>query len=287
MSFEQRIVSTADGLNLFVRDYGPRGDVRGLPVLCLHGLTRNSADFESIAPRIAEMGRRVIAPDVRGRGRSEYDPVPARYQPPLYVQDTLRILDTLGIARAVFLGTSMGGLMTMLVAAFAPARIGAAILNDIGPVIDPRGLVRIGAYLGKAGDFSSWDELIANIKATQGAAFPGADDAFWHTFAHRVAKVLPNGRIAFAYDPAIATTFAPPGDTPPPSLLPYFTALAGKPVLSLRGALSDLLSPEGVDAMRAIKPDLVAVEVPRVGHAPTLDEPTAWNAIAEFLRKVD
>ncbi|HEY4126147.1 MAG TPA: alpha/beta hydrolase, partial [Rhizomicrobium sp.] len=195
--------------------------------------------------------------------------------------------DALGIGQAIFLGTSMGGIITMLVASFAPTRIGTAILNDIGPLIDPRGLARIGSYVGKTGDFESWDALVASIKATQGSAFPDADDAFWRTFAHRVASELPSGRIAFAYDPAIATTFAPPSDAPAPSLLPFFTALAVRPVLSLRGALSDLLSPEGVDAMRAIKPDLVAVEVPRVGHAPTLDEPAAWGAIGEFLRNVD
>lgn len=286
MSFKEHTVATADGLNLFVRDYAPRGGERGLPVLCLHGLTRNSADFESIAPRIADMGRRVIAPDVRGRGRSDYDPQPERYQAMIYAQDTLRILDTLGIGRAVFLGTSMGGIMTMLVASVAPARVGSAILNDIGPVIDPRGLVRIGSYVGKAVDFESWDALIASTKATQAAAFPDVDDMFWRTFAHRVAKELPGGRVAFAYDPAIATTFAKPGDASA-NLLPLYAALATKPVLSVRGALSDLLSPEGVEAMRAGSSDMTAIEVPRVGHAPTLDEPAAWGAIEEFLRKFD
>ncbi|HEY4123039.1 MAG TPA: alpha/beta hydrolase [Rhizomicrobium sp.] len=287
MSFQEHTISTADGLNLFVRDYAPVGEVRGLPVLCLHGLTRNSADFEGIGPRIAKLGRRVIAPDVRGRGRSDYDPKPERYQAGAYAQDTLRILDALGIDRAVFLGTSMGGIMTMLIASFAPTRIAASILNDIGPVLDPRGLARIGTYLGKSGAFESWDALIENIKAGQGAAFPDADDAFWQIFARRVAKQLPNGHIAFAYDPAIATTFVLPSDAPVPSLSPFFTALAAKPVLSLRGALSDLLSPEGVDAMREIKPDLAYAEVPRVGHAPTLDELAAWNAIEKFLLNND
>ncbi len=287
MSFQEHTISTADGLNLFVRDYAPVGEVQGLPVMCLHGLTRNSADFESVASRIAGLGRRVIALDVRGRGRSDYDPIPVRYQPAIYAQDTLHVLDVLGIESAVFLGTSMGGIITMLLASFAPARVASAILNDIGPVLDPRGLARIGTYVGKSGDFESWDALIANVRATQGSAFPDADEVFWQTFAHRVAKELPDGHITFAYDPAIATTFTQPGDVPPPSLLPFFTGLALKPVLSLRGALSDLLSPEGVEAMRAIKPDLISIEVPRVGHAPTLDEPAAWSAIEEFLQTVD
>jgi pimeloyl-ACP methyl ester carboxylesterase len=287
MAHQDHFISVPDGLNLFARDYAPQDAVRGLPVLCLHGLTRNSADFESIAPRIAAMGRRVIVPDVRGRGRSDYDPKPERYQAPIYAQDTLHILDTLGIDRAVFLGTSMGGLMTMLAASFAPTRVASAILNDIGPVLDARGLSRIASYLGKSAAFPSWDGLIANIKATQGTAFPDADDAAWNAFAHRVAKQLPDGRVAFAYDPAIATTFAQPSDAPTPNLLPFFEALAAKPILVLRGALSDLLSPDGVAAMRKIKPNLSIVEVPRVGHAPTLDEPAAWNAIETFLRTVD
>lgn len=286
MKIEERTISNADGLALFVRDYAPSAPEQGLPVLCLHGLTRNSADFEHAATRIAALGRRVIVPDMRGRGRSQYDPQSARYQPAIYARDTLAILDFLGIGQAVFLGTSMGGIITMLVAASAPQRIAAAILNDIGPVLDPRGLARIGGYVGREGDFASFEEVAAAVRATQGAAFPDADDAFWMAFARRVAKVLPDGRVGFAYDPAIADTFAKPSDAPPPDLSPYFAGLAEKPVLLLRGALSDLLSADGVAAMRQIKADLVSVEVARVGHAPTLDEDAAVIAIEDFLRSV-
>lgn len=285
MNFEDRFIRNADGLNLFARDYAPQGAPRGLPVLCLHGLTRNSADFEGIAPNIAQMGRRVIVPDVRGRGRSDYDPQSSRYQPVIYAQDTLAIMESLNIECAVFLGTSMGGIMTMLLAALAPSCVAAAILNDIGPVLDPRGLARIGGYVGKGGDVSSFEELAANLRATQGAAFPDFGDAQWLGFARRVGKIQPDGRIGFAYDPAIADTFAKPSAAPP-DLSAYFAALAAKPVLVLRGALSDLLSTDGVETMRQIKPDLVSVEVPRVGHAPTLEEPAAKTAIADFLRLV-
>jgi pimeloyl-ACP methyl ester carboxylesterase len=286
MPYTHRPIPTRDGLNLFLREYPPTGEVRGLPVLCLHGLTRNSADFEGIAPGIAAQGRRVLALDIRGRGWSDRDPDPTRYRPDIYAQDVLDALDTLGIARAVFIGTSMGGLITMLVAVHAPARVAAAVLNDVGPELNPAGLARIVNYVGKAEPVRSWDEMAALVKASQGIAFPDADDAFWQTFARRVAQQLPDGSIALAYDPAIAKAFARPQPVPPPSMIPLFEALAKMPVLVIRGALSDVLSPEGVAVMRNIKPDLETAEVPRVGHAPTLEEPEARNALAAFLARV-
>jgi pimeloyl-ACP methyl ester carboxylesterase len=286
MPYTHRPIPTRDGLNLFLREYPPTGEARGLPVLCLHGLTRNSADFEGIAPGIAALGRRVLALDIRGRGWSDRDPDPTRYRPDIYAQDVLDALDTLGIARAVFIGTSMGGLITMLVAVQAPGRVAAAVLNDVGPELNPAGLARIVNYVGKTEPVRSWDEMAAAVKASQGIAFPDADDAFWQTFARRVAQQLPDGSIAFAYDPAIAKAIARPQPVPPPSLIPLFEALAKMPVLVIRGALSDVLSPEGVAVMRNIKPDLETAEVPRVGHAPTLEEPEARNALAAFLVRV-
>jgi len=286
MPYTHRPIPTRDGLNLFLREYPPTGEARGLPVLCLHGLTRNSADFEGIAPGIAALGRRVLALDIRGRGWSDRDPDPTRYRPDIYVQDVLDALDTLGIARAVFIGTSMGGVITMLVAVQAPARVAAAVLNDVGPELNPAGLARIVNYVGKTEPVRSWDEMAAAVKASQGIAFPDADDAFWQTFARRVAQQLPDGSIALAYDPAIAKAIARPQPVPPPSLIPLFEALAKMPVLVIRGALSDVLSPEGVAVMRNIKPDLETAEVPRVGHAPTLEEPEARNALAAFLVRV-
>jgi pimeloyl-ACP methyl ester carboxylesterase len=286
MSYTQRPIPTRDGLNLFLRDYPPTGEVSGVPVLCLHGLTRNSADFEGVAPRIAALGRRVLALDVRGRGWSDRDPDPSRYRPDIYAQDVLDTLDALGIERAVFIGTSMGAIITMLVATMAPARVAAAVLNDAGPELNPAGLARIAGTVGKSGPVASWDEMIALVKASQGAAFPDADDIFWQIFARRVAQQLPDGSIAFAYDPAIAKVFTRPQPVPAPSLIPFFEALAKVPVLVIRGALSDILSEEGVAVMRRIKPDLETAEVPRVGHAPTLEEVEARNALAAFLVRV-
>lgn len=285
MDFAEHRIATPDGPAVYARDYAAPG--MGLPVLCLHGLTRNSADFEQVAPRIAALGRRVVAIDARGRGKSDNDPDATRYRPDVYVGDVLRVLDTLGLPRAVFLGTSMGGIMTMLAATIAPDRVAAAILNDIGTEVDPVGLKRIASYVGKAGPFASWDEMNAAAKASQSVAFPDKDDAFWRNFARRVARERSDGKVEFSYDPAIANAFVAAPAGPPPSMMPLFAALKKTPVLLVRGAISDLLSRETVAAMQQAKPDLDFVEVPKVGHAPILEEPEAWNALAAFLAKVE
>lgn len=286
MAYLERSITTADGIRLHVRDYSSGGSERGLPVICLHGLTRNSADFEVVAPRIAELGRRVIVPDVRGRGRSERDANPARYVPATYAGDVVHTMTTLGVERAVFIGTSMGGLITMIVAATAPGRVAAAVFNDVGPVVNGSGLERIAQYVGKTPPQESWEALTALVKVAQSAAFPDADDAFWRTSARRVARELPDGRVAFDYDPAIAHIFEQPREAAAPDLTPIFQAMAQVPLLVVHGALSDILLADGIAAMKALKGDLEVVDVPRVGHAPTLEEPEAWDAIAGFLRRV-
>lgn len=287
-AFEDRAIAAADGLALYARDYAPLLPETGLPVICLHGLTRNSADFEVVAPRIASLGRRVIAPDTRGRGRSADDPDPAHYAPPVYVQDVIAILEALEISQAVFVGTSMGGLVTMVLAAFAPERIAAAVLNDVGPALDPAGLARIGAYVGQGKPVADWAAAAEMVKAINGSAFPDRehDSAFWDAFARRLCRQRADGLIEAAYDENIALAFADPEVTPSFDMMPLFEQLAKKPVLTIRGEISDLLSPAGVARMQAIKPDMDYAEVPRVGHAPLLDEPQAWDALLEFLAKV-
>jgi pimeloyl-ACP methyl ester carboxylesterase len=281
--YTERFLRVPDGLSLFARDYAPAGgEAKGLPVICLHGLTRNSADFDVLAERIAAMGRRVIVPDVRGRGRSDNDPQAERYRPNIYVGDTVAWLDALGVPRAIFVGTSMGGIITMLAAVMAGNRIAAAVLNDIGPEVDTRGIARIASYVGKEGPFESWDVAIAAVREMQLSNFPNGDDAFWKGFARCVMREK-NGRVEFAYDPAISQGFS---SGPVPSMVPLFEALARVPVLVVRGALSDLLAPAGVDVMKRIKSDLDYAEVPGVGHAPTLNEPVAWGAIEKFLMKL-
>lgn len=285
MDFTERKFATADGPVIHLRDYpGPERSL--LPVICLHGLTRNASDFDTVAARICALGRRVIVPDARGRGNSDNDPDPSRYRPDVYVGDLFGAMDLLGLERAVFVGTSMGGIMTMLAASRAPSRVAGAVLNDIGPVIDPSGVKRIASYVGRSGPFADWQEAVEAIRASQSSCYPGRDDLFWQTFARRVAREC-GGRVEFAYDPAIAAAFAAPPARPAPDLLSCFAALAHGPVLVIRGETSDILAREGVEVMRRAKPDLEFAEVPATGHAPTLEEAEAWRAISAFLSKVE
>ncbi len=288
--YEERIVATIDGLPLYARDYPFLAPETGVPVICLHGLTRNSKDFEVVAPRIAALGRRVIVPDMRGRGRSANDPDPAHYVPAVYAQDVLKVMDALSIAKGVFIGTSMGGLITMVIAATAPDRIAASVLNDVGPQLNTTGLARIASYVGNVRPVASWAEAIAASRAINGAAFPDRldDDAFWGAFARRTFRARDDGQFEFEYDPHIALAFADVDiDAPPPDLMPYFEALAKAPVLSVRGGLSDMLNADGVARMQAVNARVEAVVVEGIGHAPLLDEPDAWDAVLDFLAKVD
>lgn len=288
--YEERVIATVDGLALYARDYAPLAPETGVPVICLHGLTRNSRDFEIVATRIAALGRRVIVPDMRGRGKSANDPDPAHYVPAVYAQDVIKLLNDLGIAKAVFVGTSMGGLITLVIAATAPDRIAASVLNDVGPQVNTSGLSRIAAYVGNVQPVATLQEAAAAIRSTNGAAFPDRldDDAFWLAFARRTFRTRDDGQFELDYDPLIALAFADfDPDAPAPDLMPYFQALAKKPVLSVRGEHSDILTPDGVERMRTAGNRVEAVSVEGIGHAPMLDEPDAWDAILDFLARVD
>jgi pimeloyl-ACP methyl ester carboxylesterase len=288
--FEERIVATVDGLALYARDYPPLLPETGLPVICLHGLTRNSRDFESVAPRIAALGRRVVAPDMRGRGKSANDPDPAHYVPTVYAQDVLKLMDALQIPRAVFIGTSMGGLIMMVLATMAPERIAASVLNDVGPKLNPAGIARIATYVGRTQPVSSWEEAAEAVRSITGSAYPERldDDAFWLAFARRTFHEREDGLLETDYDPHIALAFADyDEDAPTPDLSPLFAALAQKPMLSVRGAISDLFGEDVVAMMRALKPDMETATIPNIGHAPMLDEPEAWDALLGFLAKVE
>jgi pimeloyl-ACP methyl ester carboxylesterase len=276
---------TSDELSLYARDYAGAGGPARLPVIAIHGLTRNSADFGSIAPLIAATGRRVLALDVRGRGRSDRATDPMTYQPPVYAKDVLALMDQAGVGRAVFLGTSMGGLITMALTAAAPERVAAAILNDIGPEVAPEGLARIASYTGQTVEIRSWDDAADYARRTNGAALPhyGPDD--WMAFARRVFREGPNGVPALDYDPDIAAPMRAAGkDALVPDLWPAFRNLAeGRKLMLVRGATSDLLSPDIAARMREAAPHMKFVEIPGVGHAPMLDEPAARDAILGFL----
>jgi pimeloyl-ACP methyl ester carboxylesterase len=286
-AYQERRWTSRDGLSLFARDYPAAGEGGRLPVICLHGLTRNSKDFEEIAPVIAGWGRRVIAADVRGRGQSDRDPNPKNYKPPIYARDVVEMMTALDIGQAVFLGTSMGGLITMTLMAIRPKAIAAAILNDVGPAIAPEGIARILSYAGKKADIDNWNDAANYVRRTNVVAFPDFTEEDWHRFAQRTFRQGPGGP-ELDYDPAISVPLA----KPPSKLTPWiagflFRRLArSRPTLFIRGALSDIISSDIADRMQRQAPGMQRVEVPNVGHAPMLNEPAAVDAIDKFLRTV-
>ena len=285
--FADRWWRSEDGLRLYARDYAGAAGEAKLPVIAIHGLTRNSADFAAVAPIIAATGRRVLAVDVRGRARSDRAADPMTYQPVQYARDMLALMDQAGIARAAFLGTSMGGLITMALTAIAPDRIAAAILNDVGPEVSLVGLTRIAAYAGQPVDTPTWDDAVAYVRKHNAIALPHNTDAEWDAFARRVFREGPDGPV-LDYDPDIAVPIRAAGQAAlVPDLWGDFERLAtGRPTLLIRGATSDLLDAEIAGRMRARAPEMGYVEVPDVGHAPMLDEPTAEAAILAFLGAV-
>jgi pimeloyl-ACP methyl ester carboxylesterase len=282
--YAERFWTSPDGLTLFARDYAAAAGPARLPVICIHGLTRNSRDFEEVAPWIAGQGRRVLAVDVRGRGRSDYDPNPLNYVPPTYAGDVLALMAQAGIARALFVGTSMGGLITMALAAVAPAAVAGAVLNDIGPELSPVGLARIMTYVGLHKPISSWEHAAEFAASINTVAFPNHASEDWAAFARRIFRETESG-LALDYDPDITVPFKAAPTGPLPDLWPLFSGLGtGRPLLLVRGAISDLLDEEIAGRMRAAAPAMAHVEVPGVGHAPMLTEPAARAAIADFLQ---
>lgn len=277
-----------DGLRLYARDYeGASGDAR-LPVICIHGLTRNSADFGALAPEIAATGRRVLAVDVRGRGRSQYAGDPMTYRPDVYAKDILALLEQTGIAKAVFVGTSMGGLITMTLAGAHAKKIAGAVINDVGPEVAPEGLARIAAYAGQPVAVKSWADAAAYVKRNNEVAFPHYEDADWDAFARRAFRKDAAGKPVLDYDPDISAPMkAGGGKALVPNLWPYFRRLTkGRPTLLIRGGASDLLSRGIADKMLKAAPEMAFAEVPNIGHAPMLDEPAAKSAIMGFLDRV-
>jgi len=276
--FTDRYYTSPDGLRLHCRDYAGTGT----PIVCLHGLARNARDFEGVAAWLAGRGHRVLVPDMRGRGASAWAD-PKSYALPVYLGDLDAVFADAGIEAAVFVGTSMGGLLTMLTAAARPGRVLAACLNDIGPVVERAGLERIADYIGKTEPMAGWDVAAEAIARGEAAFFPAYDAADWALHARRRCRELADGRVAFDYDPAIAATFsADPGDGAA-RLWPMLDALAGVPVLSVRGALSDLFTAETQSAMAARLPRMEAVALTDAGHAPTLEEPESMAGLARLV----
>lgn len=279
----ERWFDSADGLRLYYRDYAAESPGR-LPVLCLPGLTRNSRDFEHVALRLRR-DRRVLCADLRGRGRSQHDPHWQNYHPGTYLGDIARLLDHAGVDRCVFFGTSLGGILTMLTAATAPQRVAAAILNDIGPEVDPVGLARIASYVGRFPPANTWSEAVTLVRATYEFALPGLTDEQWLDYARRSYTDV-DGTPRLDMDPMIGEAVRSAPAAAAPDLWPVFRTLGPVPTLVLRGAASDILSRATLDRMQAEKPDLFRVEVPNRGHVPLLDEPEAVAAIDAFLDRL-
>jgi pimeloyl-ACP methyl ester carboxylesterase len=278
--------TSADGLDLYARSYGPAD--APLTVLCMHGLTRNHKDFE---PMIAALpGQfRFIAVDVRGRGLSARDANPKHYSPAAYVGDMAALLDHLKLDRVALIGTSMGGLMSMLMMKTMPKRIRGVVLNDVGPVFEASGLKRIASYTSDTEPKASWDEAAAAIGKIQADTFPDFGPDNWMALARRTFRELDDGRVALDYDPAITRTIGKvrPGLLTRIALWRLFKKMTGVPLLIVRGGTSDILSAKTAAKMISRHPDADLVTVPRVGHAPILDEPEAVNAIRLFLTKLE
>lgn len=277
MNFADVFFQADDGLTLYARDYpGPSPDAP--VVMCLHGLTRNSKDFWRLAEHL-QAGARVIAPDTRGRGRSARDPDPSNYRMERYVRDMLGLLDRLGIARVHLIGTSMGGLISMLLLHAAPQRVASIVLNDIGPEIDLDGLARIASYAGKNMAAPDWKSATTQVRGSNAVAFLDYTDADWMAMACDLF-VQRGDRVELDYDPAIAQGLT--DGTVAPDLWPVFAALERRPMLVVRGEVSDILSRSTVERMRSEWPGLSAISVEQRGHTPTLVEPAAMRAIDAF-----
>ena len=276
-----RFWTSRDGLKLHFRDYAGPADKP--PLLCMAGLTRNARDFAALAERLAGTWR-VICPDLRGRGDSDYAKDPATYNPLQYADDIELLLDQEGIKRFVSLGTSLGGLISMLLAAGRPERIAGVLLNDVGPELDPAGLARIREYVGQGRSFPTWMHAARGIEESQAKAYPRYTVSDWLAMAKRVMVLGAGGRIVFDYDMQIAEALVPAdGPALEADMWPLFLALGDRPATLLRGELSDVLSADAHARMAQRLKGADAVTVPAVGHAPMLDEPEAAAAIDRLL----
>ena len=278
-----------DGLTLYAKSYG--SETADLNVLCMHGLTRNHKDFEPMIDALIEKGvsARFIAVDVRGRGQSDRDTKTENYTPLVYAGDMVDLLDHLGISETVLIGTSMGGLMSMVMMSMIPDRILGVVLNDIGPVLEQKGLDRISGYVGENIPKPDLKDAAKGISEVQASAFPGKSAEFWFDFAKRTYRLRDDGLFELDYDPEIARSI---GEVKPTfftklAMWKLFKAMKKVPLLLVRGGLSDLLSEKIASKMIRKHGHAKLATVPNVGHAPILNEPEALNAIKDFLKTVE
>jgi len=274
--------TSPDSLQLYARVY--ESDAAGAAtVLCLHGLTRNSRDFEDLALHLRQRYR-VVVPDLRGRGLSARDANPQNYQPAIYVQDILALMDSIGAPQVTVIGTSLGGLLAMMLGAGYRARIAGIVLNDIGPEADPVGIERIKGYAGRLPPPKDWSDAIVQTRTMFGDAWPNLSEERWSTIARRGFREDASGAIRVDADPMIGEMLrAAPVATA--NLWPFWSVLRGIPMLAIRGERSDILSAATFARMKAENPDLTQLEVALRGHVPLLDEPECLAAIDAFLAR--
>lgn len=289
--FRERFVSATDGLRLYARDYRPaEADPHALPVMCLPGLTRDSRDFAGFARHLsgrAEPNRRVVALDFRGRGRSEHDTDPSRYNVGTEAQDVLDVATALGLERAILVGTSRGGLVSMILAALRPTFIAGTVLNDIGPEIPTPGLLALRDALSRTGEPQSWDDAAATLAAAYGDQFPGTDRAGWSRMA-RAIYAEENGRPVISYDKRLLDSLdALEADSALPPMWAQFDALATAPVFVMHGENSRILTREILGRMRERQPALRTMTVPDAGHVPSLTTPAELEALTDFFSTID
>ncbi|MFB0610912.1 alpha/beta fold hydrolase [Aurantiacibacter poecillastricola] len=274
---------SGDGLTLRYRDYPGREDRP--PILCIPGLTRNARDFEPLAEAFSGEWR-VRCPDLRGRGESDYAKDPGSYTPAHYLEDIEALIAQASLGKVVAIGTSLGGIITMLLAGADPERLAGAVINDIGPVIEEDGLERIRDYVGQGRSYPTWMHAAWALRDSSSYIYPAFETGDWLRYAKRLMCVSSGGRITFDYDMKIAEPFGQPGEDMTYDLWPSLRKLAGRPALALRGELSDLLSDSTFRRMGEEVEGMELVTVPGVGHAPTLEEPVALDAIARLLGRV-
>ncbi|NNE24209.1 MAG: alpha/beta hydrolase [Rhizobiales bacterium] len=278
--------TAADGTKLYARDYGAERAGR-CPVLCLSGLTRNSREFHGIAEHLSR-SRRVICPDYRGRGMSQFAGDPNTYTPFVEMADVVGLVDQLGIGKTMIVGTSRGGLIAMLMAGMHRSRLAGVVFNDIGPVIEADGLLRILPYVGLTGQFPGWPEAIDAIKVSN-VGFDGMSEAEWDYFA-RFSFTERGGQIVSDHDPKLAVTMPTEEQVTSgnaPDLWPAFLALGGLPIGVVRGENSDFLSEVTVARMKHGVAGLEAVTIANRGHTPFLTEPAAMELIERTLSRID
>lgn len=274
--------NSSDGLELYAKAYGPADS--SLTVLCMHGLTRNRKDFEPMISALSGQYR-FISVDVRGRGASERDPNPENYSPSVYAGDMISLLDHLGLRSVALIGTSMGGLMSMIMMKIAPQRVRGVVLNDVGPTLEKSGLARIASYASEVEPLPNWQSAANTVANVQASIFPdyGPDD--WMAFAKRTYTELDTGEVILDYDPEITRSVgeAQPGLMVRIAMWRLFKSMYARPLLITRGETSDILSAKTAEKMVKRHPNAELVTIPGRGHAPMLDEPRAIQALENFL----